>query len=58
MYNSSPITHSISGSDEFTAKPEFAPFASVVIPTYNEIRMIEKRMRNLDDLEYNKGRLK
>jgi cellulose synthase/poly-beta-1,6-N-acetylglucosamine synthase-like glycosyltransferase len=30
----------------------FTPFISVVIPTYNEVKMIEKRVKNLENLEY------
>jgi len=35
----------------------FTPLVSVVIPTFNELKMIEKRVRNFDDLEYPKDRL-
>ena len=36
---------------------EFAPHVSVIIPTYNEIRMIEKRVKNFDIVEYPRDRL-
>jgi cellulose synthase/poly-beta-1,6-N-acetylglucosamine synthase-like glycosyltransferase len=32
--------------------PKFAPPVSIVIPTYNERRTIEERVKNLDSLEY------
>jgi cellulose synthase/poly-beta-1,6-N-acetylglucosamine synthase-like glycosyltransferase len=35
----------------------FTPLVSVVIPTFNELKMIEKRVRNFDDLEYPAGHL-
>ena len=33
----------------------FTPFLSIVIPTYNESKMIEKRIRNFDSLDYPSG---
>ena len=34
----------------------FTPFISVVIPTYNEMKMIERRLQNFDELQYPKDR--
>jgi len=36
---------------------DFVPFVSIVIPAYNEIRMIEKRVKNFDTVEYPRDRL-
>ena len=38
------------------APAEFAPFVSVVIPTYNEVKTIGKRIENFDSLDYPKDR--
>ncbi len=35
-----------------SVKTSFAPFVSIVIPTYNEIKVIERRVKNLDVLDY------
>jgi cellulose synthase/poly-beta-1,6-N-acetylglucosamine synthase-like glycosyltransferase len=36
---------------------DFVPPISIVIPTYNEIRMIEKRVKNFDTIDYPRDRL-
>jgi biofilm PGA synthesis N-glycosyltransferase PgaC len=33
----------------------FTPFISIIIPTYNEKKMIEKRVRNFDEIAYPSG---
>ncbi|MGB2726925.1 MAG: hypothetical protein WBD09_00410 [Halobacteriota archaeon] len=32
------------------------PFVSVIVPTYNEVKVIAKRMKNLVDLNYPKDK--
>ena len=39
-------------TESIRSNPDFMPFVSVVIPTYNEIKMIERRVKNFDSLEY------
>ena len=39
-------------TDNATYRSSFAPFVSVVIPTYNESKMIGKRIENFDIIEY------
>ena len=34
----------------------FQPFGSLIVPTYNEEKVIEKRIRNLFDLDYTKDK--
>jgi len=34
----------------------FQPFVSIIVPTYNEDKVIEKGIRNLFDLDYPKDR--
>lgn len=36
---------------------DFVPSVSIVVPTYNEIRMIEKRVKNFDIIDYARDRL-
>ena len=33
-------------------RPNFRPFVSIIIPTYNETKIIRKRVENLDSLNY------
>jgi cellulose synthase/poly-beta-1,6-N-acetylglucosamine synthase-like glycosyltransferase len=46
------ITKALSVNPASTLDRAFTPFVSVVIPTFNEMKMIEKRVRNFDQLEY------
>ena len=34
----------------------FQPFVSIVVPTYNEEKVIEKRIKNLFELDYPKDK--
>lgn len=40
----------------YALDPKFLPNVSVVIPTYNEIDVIEKRVKNFDTIDYPAGR--
>ena len=44
-------------TDKIDFNPSFAPCVSVIIPTYNEVKTIEKRIRNFEDLEYPTGKI-
>ena len=44
------------------AKPKnkdyfYQPFVSIVVPTYNEEKVIEKRIKNLFELDYPKSQI-